>query len=195
MIAIDNILVSDEIIQEHFVCDLAKCKGACCADGDAGAPLLEEELDTLAEAYPFVEPYLTEDGKSVIQSAGKYVYDRHFGWVTPVIRGEMCAYGMIDANGIIKCGIEQAFNDAKLAWKKPISCHLFPIRVSSTSSDEKILMLNYEPRPDNCKPACKLGKSLRLPVFRFLKEAIVRKFGNEFFHALESAYTHFNTQK
>ena len=187
MIAIDNKLVSDEIVEKHFVCDLIKCKGGCCEDGDAGAPLELDELDELIHNYEIVKPYLTPEGIKAIEKKGKYVYDKEFGWVTPTIKGEMCAYGYRDENGIIKCGIEKAYNEGKISWKKPISCHLFPIRVSKSKEDPDLEYLNYEPRPDLCAAACKLGKRLQVPVYIFLKEAIIRKYGEEFYNILEVA--------
>jgi len=182
MIAIDNILVSDLVIEKQFVCDLHRCKGGCCEDGDAGAPLEKEEMDILNEVYETVKPYLTPAGIKEIESRGRYNYDREFGWVTPTIEGKMCAYGFRDEKGIIKCGIEQAFYDGKINWKKPISCHLYPIRVSRNREHE---MVNYEPRETLCNPACALGKKLKVPVYIFLKESLIRKFGQEFYSALE----------
>lgn len=187
MIAIDNKLVSDDIVEKQFVCDLVKCKGGCCEDGDAGAPLELNELDELIHSYEIVKPYLTEAGIRSIETYGKYVYDREFGWVTPTIKGAMCAYGFKDENGIIKCGIEKAYNEGKINWKKPISCHLFPIRVNKSKEDEDLEYLNYEPRPDLCRAACKLGKHLQVPVYVFLKESIIRKYGEDFYNALEAA--------
>ena len=187
MIAIDNKLVSDEIVQEQFVCDLNKCKGGCCEDGDAGAPLELQELDELIHNYKEVKPYLTAAGIKAIEEQGKYIYDKEFGWVTPTIKGEMCAYGFRDENGIIKCGIEKAYNEGKINWKKPISCHLFPIRVNKSKEDRDLEYLNYEPRQDLCKAACKLGKRLKVPVYIFLKDSIIRKYGEEFYKTLEAA--------
>jgi hypothetical protein len=187
MIAINNKLVSDDIIEKQFVCDLIKCKGGCCEDGDAGAPLEMTELDELIHNYEAVKPYLTEAGIKTIEKDGKYHYDVEFGWVTPTIKGEMCAYGFRDENGIIKCGIEKAYNKGKINWKKPLSCHLFPIRVSKSKEDKDLEYLNYEPRPDLCKAACRLGKRLEVPVYVFLKESIIRKYGEEFYKALEAA--------
>ena len=129
MIAIDNILVSDKVVEEQFVCDLLKCKGGCCEDGDAGAPLEKEEMDRVNEVFDIVKPYLTPAGIKEIETSGRYQYDREFGWVTPTIEGKMCAYGYRDEKGIIKCGFEQAYYDGKTTWKKPISCHLYPIRI------------------------------------------------------------------
>lgn len=192
MIEIDNVLISDEIVEEHFVCDLIKCKGACCVDGDAGAPLENKELKELEEAYNQVLPYLTKEGRLKIEQEGKYIYDHEFGWVTPTISNGMCAYGTIDKKGIVKCGIEQAYNDGKINWKKPISCHLFPIRIKKTNKTE---LVNYEPREDLCSPACALGKKLKVPVYQFLKEPIIRKYGNDFFEALDATAHHFKENK
>lgn len=187
MIAIDNKLISDKIIEAQFVCDLSKCKGGCCDDGDAGAPLQLDELDELIQNYEAIKPYLTEAGIKEIEQQGKYLYNADFGWVTPTIKGAMCAYGYRDEKGIIKCGIEKAYNEGKVTWKKPISCHLFPIRISKSQEDPDLEYLNYEPRPDLCKAACKLGKQLKVPVYVFLKESIIRKYGEEFYEALEAA--------
>lgn len=186
MIAIDNILISDEIIEEQFVCDLSKCKGACCEDGDAGAPLEKQELDHLVEYYEIIKPYLTEEGINAIERIGKYEYDREFGWVTPTVNGGICAYGIRDKKGVIMCGIEQAFNDGKISWKKPLSCHLFPIRISRSKLDPDMEYVNYEPREDLCSAACSLGKKLKVPVYLFLKDAIIRKYGEEFYATLKA---------
>lgn len=185
MIAIDNVLLSDEIIREQFVCDLSKCKGACCVDGDAGAPLDKKELKEIDAVFNHVLPYLNEQSRSEIERQGKYVYDKEYGWVTPTINSQVCVYGIVDSEGIVKCGIEQAYLDGKTIWKKPISCHLFPIIVKK-SSDGVTEFANYEPREDNCKAACSLGKKLRVPVYEFLKEPLVRKFGKPFYDALDA---------
>ena len=157
MIAIDNKLISDEIIEEQFVCDLSKCKGACCEDGEAGAPIEE-----------------------------------HFGWVTPTIDEGLCVYGYKKKDGVIQCSFEQAYNEGKIGWKKPISCHLFPIRVDKSSLDPEIEYLNYEPRASLCDAACKLGKKNKVPVYVFLKEPIIRKYGEDFYEALAASAEHIN---
>lgn len=185
MIAIDNVLLSDEILSEEFVCDLSACKGACCVDGDAGAPLENKELKELNAALPHVLPYLDDISRREIGRQGNYVYDKEFGWVTPTIDSKMCVYGIIDNSGIVKCAIEQAYNDKKISWKKPISCHLFPIIVKK-SKDGVTQFANYQPREDSCKQACTLGKKLQVPVYKFLEEPLTRKFGDEFFAALEA---------
>jgi hypothetical protein len=189
VIAIDNVLISDDVVEAKFVCDLHKCKGGCCEDGDAGAPLEKEEKKIIDEHFDVIKPYLTKEGLKEIERQGKYLYDREFGWVTPTINGKICAYGFRDKQGIIKCGIEQAYYDGKLDWKKPISCHLFPIRISKS---KEYINVNYEPREVLCNPGCALGKKLKLPVYQFLKEAIVRKFGPDFYETLHQvAIEHF----
>jgi hypothetical protein len=194
MIAIDHALISDKILDEQFVCDLTKCKGACCVDGDAGAPLNRDELKKIDEVFDAVVPYLDQTSLQNIREQGRYVYDPEFGWVTPTINSKICVYGITDDKGIVKCGIEQAYRDGKITWKKPISCHLFPIIVSK-SQDGKTEYVNYEPREDNCKDACALGKKLKVPVYEFLKEPLVRKFGEPFYEALDATAQHLKTQK
>ncbi len=194
MIAIDNILISDEVVKEQFVCDLSKCKGACCVDGDAGAPLENHELDKINEVYDAVLPYLNETSKKELERQGRYVYDREYGWVTPTINSKVCVYGIYDADGVVKCGIEQAYNDGKVKWKKPISCHLFPIITKESKRSDNVFV-NYEPREDHCKAACTFGKKLKVPVYVFLKEALIRKFGVKFYSALEVTAKHLNTTK
>ena len=191
MIAIDNILISDDVVKEQFVCDLSKCKGACCVDGDAGAPLENEELDKINEVYEAVLPYLNETSKKELERQGRYVYDREYGWVTPTINGKVCVYGIHDVAGVVKCGIEQAYIDGKVKWKKPISCHLFPIITKESKRSDNIYV-NYEPREDHCKAACTFGKKLKVPVYVFLKEALIRKFGKKFYSALEATAEHLN---
>lgn len=189
MIAIDNVLVSDEIAKARFVCDLTKCKGACCVDGDAGAPLDKNELKEIDKAFDEVLPYLGKESKAEINRQGRYVYDKEFGWVTPTINSKICVYGITDKTGIVKCGIEQAYLDGKIQWKKPISCHLFPVTVTK-SNDGVTQFANYEPREDNCKAACALGKKLKVPVYQFLKEPLIRKFGQNFYDALDASAVH-----
>lgn len=189
MIAINNILISDEVVKEQFVCDLGKCKGACCVDGDAGAPLEKEELQHINDVFEAVLPYLNEESKKEIDRQGRYVYDKEYGWVTPTIDSKICVYGIVDKQGIVKCGIEQAYLDGKVTWKKPISCHLFPI-ITKKSKRTTTEYVNYEPREDNCKAACALGKKLKVPVYQFLKEPLIRKFGKEFYEALDASANH-----
>jgi hypothetical protein len=193
VIAIDNVIVSDDVVEAKFVCDLHKCKGGCCEDGDAGAPLEKEEKKLIDQYFEKIKPYLTKEGLQEIESRGRYMYDREFGWVTPTIDGKICAYGHRDKQGIIKCGIEQAFNEGRIEWKKPISCHLYPIRLGKSRD---YIRVNYEPRDTLCAPGCALGKKLKVPVYQFLKEAIIRKFGLNFYDILhQAAIEHFDEVK
>lgn len=194
MIHIDNVLISDEVVEEQFVCDLVKCKGGCCVDGDAGAPLEKNELQELNDAWQSVLPYLSKESVAELRKQGNYVYDKEFGWVTPTVSSGMCVYGIVDAKGIVKCGIEQAYNDGKIKWKKPISCHLFPIRIK-TSKSTKTDLVNYQPREDLCKAACTLGKKLKVPVYIFIKDALIRKYGKEFYESLSATAEHYKSKK
>ena len=179
-------MVSSDIVEKQFVCDLAKCKGGCCEEGDAGAPLENEELDIINDVYETVKPYLKQSSIEVIERKGKYVFHDEFGWVTPTVDNdsEICAYGIRDKDGIIKCAFEQAYYDGKIKWKKPVSCHLFPIIVEKGKNGNYDKM-NYEPRHKLCNPACSLGKKLKVPTHQFLKEAVVRKYGEGFYEALD----------
>lgn len=194
MIAIDNMLVSDLVASEQFVCDLHKCKGACCVDGDAGAPLEIDELKNIDDVFEAVLPYLDETSKNEIARQGRYVYDKEFGWVTPTINSQICVYGIKDKQGIVKCGIEQAYLDGKVTWKKPVSCHLFPVTVDKSKNSD-VVYVNYEPRETHCKPACSLGKKLKVPVYEFLKEPLIRRFGKNFYNALAATAQHLRSNK
>lgn len=195
MIAIDNLLISDEIIEEQFVCDLNKCKGACCEEGDAGAPLTNDELEELNKNFEIIKEYMNPAGLAEIEKQGKYIFNENFGWVTPTINNAICAYGYYDESGVIKCSIENAYLDEKISWKKPISCHLFPIKIKVSEQDPEINFINYEPRADICKAACSLGKKLKVPVYIFLKDALIRKYGEEFYETLEATANHYNEKK
>lgn len=188
MIIIDNVYISDDIVEKKFVCDLNKCKGGCCEEGDAGAPLTEEELDLMVQYFEKIKPYLPADAIAEVEKKGKYVYHKDFGWVTPTLGNdhEICVYAFRDPKGVIKCGFEQAYYDGIIPWKKPISCHLFPI-IHKRGKHGNYDLLNYEPRQDLCKAACKLGDHLKVPVYEFLKEPLTRLYGDEFYKALEGA--------
>ena len=195
MIVIDNILVSDDVVEKQFVCDLAKCKGGCCEEGDAGAPLDDEELDIILQLYEKIKPYLTDAAIAEIEKKarlndavgqGKYLYNKEFGWVTPTLGNdrEICVYGSRDEKGIIKCAFEQAYYDGVISWKKPVSCHLFPV-IAHKGKNGNHDRVNYEPREKLCNPACGLGKKLQVSTYEFLKEPLIRKYGEEFYHALD----------
>ncbi|OSZ82863.1 hypothetical protein CAP35_06250 [Chitinophagaceae bacterium IBVUCB1] len=183
MIAIDNVLLSDQVVEEQFVCDLNSCKGGCCVDGDCGAPLTQEETVIIASVYPKIKEYLLPEYVAEIEKQGTHTMDDEFGYVTPAVNGGICVYAYRDDAGIVKCTFERAWNEGKIAFKKPISCHLYPIRVKQMDGYEAV---NYEPRKTLCKPACKLGKQLKVPVYQFLKDSIVRKYGNAFYDTLDA---------
>ena len=186
LIVIDNILISDDVVEKQFVCDLNKCKGGCCEDGDAGAPLDDNELDIVLEMYEKIKPYLSEASIKEVEKKGKYVYSKEFGWVTPTLGNdnEICVYGNRDEKGIIKCAFEQAYYDGVISWKKPISCHLFPI-IAKKGKHGDYEKVNYEPREKLCNPACGLGKKLEVLTYEFLKEPLTRKYGEEFYNTLD----------
>jgi hypothetical protein len=192
VIAIDNVLLSDQVIDEQFVCDLNKCKGACCIDGDAGAPLQKNELKIIDKLVPKVKHLLSKEALEIIATEGHYVTDPDFEWVTPTVGNGICVYGIIDENGWVKCSFEHIYNQGHTDWKKPISCHLYPLIVTQGKQSE---LVNYEPRETHCAPACKLGKKQKVPVYQFLKEPIIRKFGTEFYDALDAVAKHKSEKK
>lgn len=191
MIIIEDKIISDDIVEKQFVCDLAKCKGGCCEEGDAGAPLAQEELDLVVAYYEIIKPYLPQASVKQIEREGLYKYHTEFGWVTPTLPtdNEICVFGYRQANGLIKCAFEQAYNEGKIPWKKPISCHLYPI-IAYKGKHGNYERLNYEPRARLCAPACKLGEELKVPVYKFLKEPLIRKYGKEFYEGLEAVAEH-----
>ena len=181
MIEVDHVILSDDIKDEFFVCNLEKCKGACCVEGDLGAPLNEDELQILEDIYPAVAPYLMPEGRKAIEKEGKYILDEEGDYSTTTIGGKECAYALYDDNGILKCGIEQAYIDGKTDYKKPISCHLYPIRIGKYDEFEAV---NYD-RWHICNDACSFGKELGIPVYKFLKEPLVRQYGEAWYEKLE----------
>ncbi len=183
MIAIDHVLLSDEVVERHFVCDLQKCKGGCCVDGDCGAPITQEEANTIAAIYPKIKHLLPKESITEIEKQGIHVIDDEHGWVTPTINGGVCVYAYTDEQEIVKCGIEKAWKEGIVDFQKPISCHLFPIRIKEADGYD---LVNYEPRKRLCKPACKLGQQLKIPVYKFLKVALVRKYGLSIYEALDA---------
>lgn len=180
MFQIDKTLVSEELLSQDFVCNLNKCKGICCVEGDAGAPLDFDELDILDDIYEEVKPYLRAEGIEAIEKEGKYTIDEDGDWTTPLVEGKECAYLIFDDNGFSKCGIEKAYEDGKIDYKKPISCHLYPVRVKEYSN---FTAVNYHVW-DICSDACTLGKELKVNVATFTKDALVRKFGQEWYDEL-----------
>ncbi|WP_258103398.1 DUF3109 family protein [Marinoscillum sp. MHG1-6] len=180
MIQIGKTLISDDIKEEFFVCDLERCKGACCVEGDLGAPLLEEELPQIEDVVEVVKDYLPRGAIDALEKNGPYLLDEEGDFSTTTIDNKECAFAYYDERGILKCGIEQAHKDGKTDFRKPISCHLYPIRVVKLHDH---LALNYD-RWQICSPACELGASLKVPVYKFLKEPLIRKFGEVWYQEL-----------
>lgn len=182
MIEVGNVLVHEDVINNDFVCNLNKCKGICCVEGDSGAPLLERELDTLREIYPKVKPYMTEKGIETIEKIGTHVVDADGDLTTPCVGGNKeCAYVMWE-NGITKCAIEKAYENGDIDWQKPISCYLYPIRATHYPEFDAL----YYDRWSICSDACTLGKELGVPVYKFLKAPLIREYGEEWYQELEN---------
>jgi hypothetical protein len=194
MLIIDeNKLVSLSIVEEHFVCQLDECKGACCWEGDYGAPLNIAELTILDELADKIRPFLTIEGALSIAVQGNYVYiDGANEYATPLINDKACAYLTTDANGIAKCGIEKAYEAGAIDFQKPISCHLYPIRADVMSNGYEAL--NYH-EWEICSAACSAGRKLKVPVYQFVKTAIVRKYGEDFYNELDAAAQHYLEQQ
>ncbi len=183
MIEIDGKIVSDDILTECFACDITRCKGECCVDGNSGAPLEMEEADILEEEYENYKPYMTPEGIESVERQGFMVVDCDGDYTTPLVDDAECAYSYRE-NGITLCAIEKAFREGKCSFRKPISCHLYPIRLISLSNGTT--GLNYH-RWNVCSSACENGRKLGIPVYKSLREPIIRRFGEEFYKALECA--------
>lgn len=180
MILVDNAVISDDIKEQFFVCDLNACKGACCVEGDLGAPLEESELKELEDAFEAVKPYLSEEGLKAIEKSGLYIKDFEGDFSTSTINDRECAFAIYDKDKVLKCGIEQAYFDGKTSFRKPVSCHLYPIRITKYDHYDA---LNYD-RWDICSAACALGDKLGVPVYKFLKDALIRKYGEAWYQEL-----------
>jgi hypothetical protein len=181
MVQIDDKLISLDIFERRFICDLSKCKGACCVEGESGAPLEDEETKILEEIFPHVKPMLSAKALEVIEKEGKWITDFDGDKVTPIINGKECVYTYFDEDGTCKCAIEKAYNDGLIDFPKPISCHLYPIRVSKYKAFEA---LNYHDWKICCA-AKVLGEKHGVATFRFLKNPIIRKYGEAFYNEME----------
>tara|TARA_B100001173_G_C15956113_1_gene533494 strand:- start:387 stop:962 length:576 start_codon:yes stop_codon:yes gene_type:complete len=181
MFKIGKTLISEEIIENNFHCNLSACKGACCIEGNSGAPLEKNEAEVLEREFEKISPYISNKAKKVIQQKGKYVYDKDGNLETPIINGKECVYVSYNSNGTLECGIEKAFDEGKINLKKPISCHLYPIRVKKYSS---FTAVNYH-KWNICSDACELGKILKKPIYQFVKDALIRRFGISWYLELE----------
>ncbi|MEM7379751.1 MAG: DUF3109 family protein [Bacteroidota bacterium] len=181
MFQLGNSIVSEELIENDFVCNLNACKGACCIDGEAGAPLEDRETEILVDIFNDVKPFLRPEGVVAIEQQGCFVKGDDGEWETPLVNGSECAYVIFSDSGIAKCGLEEAYNNGASSWKKPISCHLYPVRVKEYS---KLTAVNYH-KWQICDPACSLGTELQVPIYKFVKDALIRKFGQKWYTELE----------
>lgn len=186
IVEIDNKLISTELFDRKFVCDLNACKGACCVEGDNGAPITLEEVDILEDILEEVKPFMRAEGIAAVEDQGVFYMDQWNQPATTLVNDKECAFVYFDERGITKCAIEQAFiagavSPSDPTWKKPISCHLYPIRVAQVGDG---LALNYD-EWKICDPACACGNELNVPVYKFLKDPIIRAFGEEFYSDME----------
>jgi len=179
MIAIENTLISDDLRQVRFSCDLEKCRGACCIEGDAGAPLTAEEISMIEDAIEEIKPYMTTDGIQAVERMGVFDYDMFGHFVTPLVNDRECAFVYFE--GVIaRCAIEKAYQEEAIAFAKPVSCHLYPARISKYHDFEAV---NYH-EWHICREALLKGKQQDIPLYIFLKDALIRKFGNEWYQQL-----------
>ena len=183
MIQIEDTIISNDLLKKEFVCNLQKCKGICCVEGDSGAPLDEDELEILDEIFPKVKPFLRQEGIDAIEAQGTFIKDEDGDWVTPLVNNAECAYVIFDEKGITKCGIEKAYEAGVIHWQKPISCHLYPVRIQKYKA---FTAVNYH-QWDICSDACVFGKELGVTVAEFLKTPLIRKFGEEWYEQLMAA--------
>lgn len=187
MLQIDNKIISLDIFEKQFLCDLDQCFGACCVHGDSGAPVEEEEAVLLERDLQKIMPYLSAEGQRALREQGVAVIDHDNELVTPLIgEGAACAYAYHNKQGVCLCGVEKAYRDKKISFHKPISCHLYPIRLRNFG---ETVALNYD-QWSICSPAREKGKKEGLPVFRLLRDPLIRRFGQEFYDQLEDAYKH-----
>ena len=191
MIEFGRTILSNELFKTWFVCDLLLCKGACCVEGDSGAPLTREEAQSIESVFPAFEKYLPEKHRMEIQNQGYSMIDSDGDLVTPLVNKRQCAYSCSDDQGILKCAIEKAFFEEKTSFRKPLSCHLFPIRITAY---KRVDALNYE-RLDICKPGRACGKAQKVRLYRFLKEPLIRKYGETWYKEVEIAADYFAKTK
>lgn len=180
LVEVKDKVISTQIFEKKFVCDLTACKGACCIEGHEGAPLTEEEVSILENGFEELKPYMREEGIKAIEDQGVFYIDQDNEAVTTLVNNNECAFVSFDDSGTTKCSIEIANAEGKFSFKKPISCHLYPIRVKKF---ETFQALNFS-KWDICSPACDCGEKLNIPVFRFLKEPLIRAFGEAFYKEL-----------
>ena len=185
MIEIEDTIVSLDIVEDYFLCDLARCKGACCVEGDSGAPLEKEELAKLEAVLPEVWNDLSPKAQEIIKRQGVAYIDTEGDIVTSIVDGKDCVFTCYDAEGTCKCAIEKAYREGRVDFYKPVSCHLYPIRVTQYRDFRAV---NYH-KWSVCKPAMILGKKENLRIYKFLKEPLIRKFGESWYQPLHSSAT------
>jgi len=179
MISIHNTLVSDDLKEVFFYCDVQKCKGDCCVEGDAGAPLEEEEISMIENHRDEITPFMRDAGKTEIEKNGVFDYDADGRFVTPLIKGRECVYVYFE-NDIARCAIEKAFSEGKISFPKPLSCHLYPVRLTKLYNGEAV---NYH-KWQICDPALENGQRRKVLLYRFLEEALIRKYGHDWYNNL-----------
>lgn len=177
MIQIKDTLISEDIFETCFVCDLGKCKGMCCVEGDAGAPLTHEEYEAIKDVLPKIWDDLSLKARELIEKQGIAYIDDDGELVTSIIKGRECVFTYFDADGVCRCAIDNAFREGKISVQKPISCHLYPIRLRKY---DDFTALNYD-RWSVCRPALRLGKKTGIKLYQFLKEPLICKFGEEWY--------------
>ncbi|MDR0938839.1 MAG: DUF3109 family protein [Mediterranea sp.] len=183
MLQIGDTIISFDVLREKFLCDLGACKGACCVEGDAGAPVEEDEVAKLEEVLPVIWEELTPAARAVIERQGVAYIDSEGDLVTSIVDDKDCVFARHDERGCCYCAIEKAYRAGRTDFYKPISCHLYPIRVSRYGSYTAV---NYH-RWEVCRAAIALGRKENLPVYKFLKEPLIRKFGEAWYEELEIA--------
>ena len=185
IIEIDDCLVSEEILTEYYACDYEKCKGCCCIIGDSGAPLEEIEAEAIEKNYEIFSPIMSEEGRAAVASKGFFEIDRDGDMVTPLVPGsEECAFTHFDEDGNCFCAMERCWFQGNGDFRKPISCWLYPIRITQLRNGMRALNLH---RWHICKDAFEKGKKEKIRVYEFLREPIERYFGEDFYSALDEA--------
>lgn len=191
MLQIDDTIISFDIFEKLFVCNLHACKGMCCVEGDSGAPLNYDEIDKLSEILPVIWDDLSNEAKDVIKNQGIFYIDQEGEPVTSIVNGRECVFTYTDKDEICKCAIEKAYNEGKTDFQKPVSCHLYPIRIQKFNDFSAV---NYH-KWDVCNDACILGEKLKTPLYKFLKNPLIRRFGEDWYSQLEIAATEFEKIK
>jgi hypothetical protein len=191
MIEIGRTILSRDIFEQHFLCDLLKCKGACCVEGDSGAPLAREEAEIIEGEFQNFQEFLPGKHKHEIEKQGFSIIDKDGDLVTPLINDRQCVYSFTDERGILKCAIEKAFIEGKTSFRKPVSCHLFPIRITEYKRFDAV---NYQELAI-CIPGRECGNSAKLPLYKFLKEPLIRKYGEEWYNEVEMVAEYMENKK